>query len=467
MTRDNISIVFSDDANDREKLIAIIIFSFIKAERTHSNNKNIFVICDKEKSSLNSESILEYVKNFCHSDNKLKININTADKYITEIYLEKDETKFTASINGFLTNDIIFAAIIIKNHQLDWSFFSHQLIEEGALLNYVDEIKQEIKVDINCNLIDINIYDCHSIMLAIDSYEDLGNLVLYKSSNSSSYINGFKKIGKDQLKIKSLLFCSSEDLRDGNKIKVNESGHYFFKENFYYIRLNNNMNYCIYKWVLAYYYPPSFYFSYAEKDGQLQKMDMINQYITRYFNYIDFVRIDKKPENAFMNLQTYHKNLVSGDIVFLLIGRNFLTRFHPMKELFDALLLRGVFDIDDLSLVDILKYGIIPLITDKEDVRNYLYNDNDNLLKNSWREIKDSSDASINPDAAKSLAIFNAIEKIRIVLQNTFNDKDIDQHINEKCRWLAWCVNKALKSSKKNHINFYKNYKNPDDFPAL
>lgn len=413
----------------------------------------------------------------CHFKNKDNIDMSSI---------------FFKVITEHLKNKIAICQILssdddeFKEKAASWKNTEHCLDQRNALINIFSKEqkcffedyylgKEEDKL--GATVIHIDTYfDCNNLLSDLIDQE-LGHLIIYKfiagKCFSDTFWNGSLSYKN---KFLSLTIISDDYIKDQENINLTPIMHYFFRRDFIQIFKSDDPSLLerrISHWVKLYFYSPSCFFSYAEENGVHSHMSLIESNIRQYFNFLKIER-DKTNDNLYMNLEDYQDRLAKGDMVFCILSKKYLERFHPMYELVSTLEnKRLLMDEEYTSVYTEYKKAITRtfsgagflVIIHHDAAEDYIYNDNNNL-KNKWYEIVNENKKDKKFKQSDVEKIYNNIENIKNFLKSLYNHKSADDHIMDAFRGLAWEIKKIISKHENDYFDIYQRY-TEDSFPYI
>lgn len=449
-----------------------IIFSIISAhvERVF-DDKNIGELPESllfihNVRSCREESLLnEWVRDDCKNEIERElrsriVSLNgTRRKEKIELISEdtpgEDRRDWKAKLEPFFNGRVNFA--IVHNvgelavADMDDAFGINE--PEASICSYY-------KASSKCNLGVVSVtsyHDCEIILRTINNPQhNLENFVIVRSKVDDCYSETVDyKHKQGELSSSSLTFITSEDTGIPSP---NSFGFFSPVENKYIIKKNKNdkiLEKTLKRWAHAFIFKPSCYFSYAEKDSFDDFMEKIDHYSNIFYPFVSFQR-DKDAGNSFINIEKYSDNLYKGDVVFLLITRNFLLSFYCMRELTRVMKnKRLIYSVDEeftqKDFDNIASFGLFPLIG--KDAKELLYVNN-NRLKDEWLRIKDENDGSYPVEDVEEI-IYN-IDELRVTLSKVYSFNTLEDFMENRFPDLIFLIKEAFVGQRQG--NFYHNY---------
>lgn len=334
------------------------------------------------------------------------------------------------------------------------------LTTKDEIKSYNKNIEERILPGDSYIKIDIKIHGCcQSLANFLDGRNNLGHLLVNKCSQNL-YLN----LVNNPIFYKTLSLIGS----DSTSIIPSDPCYFDFKNN---ILCTADIDYLDY-WVAMRFNQPKCYFSYASKDNLNELMDDINFCVNRYFPFINFER-DKDDKHDFTNINRYVSNLVDGEIVFFIIGENYLTSYYALLELEKTFTKFDLFgkNINELNSMEntyienLSKNGRFILFT-ANALKNKIHTVNANKLKIEWLEqIKINKDEG-RYDEDDLNDLYNKIDEIYTILNCINSPNSLCDHYKDRYKKLVPHISRALDNSITGYYNIYKNLE-PDELPSI
>lgn len=334
---------------------------------------------------------------------------------------------------------------LIKKIQNEMNY-SHELSYFKQLVLNAVKISHSEKLPTKTITIQI-LHACDSLMTSLAHHHHIGHLIILKSPASECYSTLLTHSTHhilDETGVDSLTVISDESYKtQGDKYKEELLGHFFYDRQIYKINrsvLFEKRSIAMKKWVRYYYSPPSCFFSYGEKDNCHEFMNALSKSLKEYIPPLS-IRKDKEIDNFGANIDEISRDLYNSQIVYFIVGRNFLHSFFAMREItrvFKRKFSEGSKIYTQNDVENFFMQGVIVILL--EDAYNFVYKEG-NKITDIWMKIKSSNVEHNNEEIEE---IVDGLELVEPILKSAYQYKNPNKHMEEKFRTVAYITSKAI-----------------------